>query len=162
MRASVRLCGRSLLVSVLLLGLGFAPAGQAPLLTPGQTLYVPVYSHIYWGSRGRSFNLACTLSIRNTDPEAAITVTSVEYFDTEGRRIRSYLDRPLRLGPLATKEYYIEEEDTRGGSGANFVVRWSADAPVNAPIVECVMIGVRSGQGVSFTSRAQEIVAPRK
>jgi hypothetical protein len=38
-------------------------------LSTGQTVYVPIYSHIYSGLKGRPFNLAATLSIRNTDPK---------------------------------------------------------------------------------------------
>ncbi len=43
----------------------------------GQTIYVPVYSHIYHNNRQEIFNLAATLSIRNTDLEQPIIITSV-------------------------------------------------------------------------------------
>ena len=36
-------------------------------LSSGQTVYVPIYSHIYSGVKGRPFDLAATLSIRNTN-----------------------------------------------------------------------------------------------
>ena len=134
------------------------PAQEGLALSKGQTLYVPVYSHIYWGPKQRVFDLACTLSIRNVDPSEAITIVSVDYFNTEGKRIRSFLQKPLVVPPLGTKEYYIEEKDTAGGSGANFLVRWSAAGEVNPPIVECVMIGVQAAQGVSFTSRGRVIL----
>jgi hypothetical protein len=126
----------------------------------GQTLYVPVYSHVYWGSNKRPFNLACTLSIRNSDTRLPISLTSVEYFDTTGKLVRSYLDQPRELAPLATRNFYVEERDTSGGSGANFIVRWSADTPTNVPIVEALMIGVDSSQGISFICSAQEISEP--
>ena len=51
-------------------------ADDIPLST-GQTVYVPIYSHIYSGLKGRPFELAATLSIRNTDPQSPITITSV-------------------------------------------------------------------------------------
>jgi hypothetical protein len=41
-------------------------------LTDGQTIYVPVYSHIYSGNREHPFLLAVTLSIRNIDPKHPI------------------------------------------------------------------------------------------
>ena len=138
---------------------GLAPrADEPPCRSKGQTLYVPVYSHIYWGPKPRAFNLACTLSIRNIDPEEAITVTSVDYYNTEGKKIRAFLDKPVKIPALATKEYYIEEKDTAGGSGANFLVRWTAEKDANAPIVECIMIGVEAAQGVSFTSRGRVVL----
>ena len=123
----------------------------------GQTLYVPVYSHIYGGNKERPFNLAVTLSIRNTDMKGVITVVSVDYFDTKGVMVKEYLDREVRLGPLETLRYVVRESDTSGGSGANFIVRWHADTEVNLPLVESVMIGTQSQQGISFTSRGQAI-----
>ena len=137
-------------------------ADEAPSRSKGQLLYVPVYSHIYWGTKPRVFNLACTLSIRNIDPEQAIAVVAVDYYNTEGKKIRAFLDKPVKIPALATKEYYIEEKDTAGGSGANFLVRWTCEKEANAPIVECIMIGVEAAQGVSFTSRGRAILEPRK
>lgn len=150
--------GRAMVAVILALTALSLLAGEPPALSDGQTLYVPVYSHIYFGPKPRTFNLACTLSIRNTDLSSPIVVTSVDYFDTDGKKIKSYVEREMRLGALATKEIYIEEADTKGGSGANFVVRWRSEKPVNPPIVECVMIGVASSQGVSFTTRGQAIL----
>lgn len=161
MRFPRRLLGTALLGGLLALGAGGPVlADDGPALSRGQLLYVPVYSHIYWGPQPRTFNLACTLSIRNIDPREAITITSVDYYDTGGRRLRSFLEKPLRLPPLGTKEVYIQEKDTAGGSGANFLVRWTADKPANEPLVECVMVGVEQAQGVSFTSRARVVAEP--
>ncbi len=128
-----------------------------PQLSAGQQLYVPVYSHIYIGDKERPFNLAVTLSIRNTDPASGLRLTAVDYYDTEGRLVRSYLEGPRELGPLASIRYVVAEKDVEGGSGANFLVRWEAAKPINAPVVESVMIGAQSGQGISFTSQAREI-----
>lgn len=118
----------------------------------GETIYVPVYSHIYFHDDRRAINLAATLSIRNTDFEAPIAVTTVRYYDSEGRLVRSYLNEPRRLGPLATMDVVVEVDDTSGGSGANFIVVWEAAADVTAPVVEAVMISTASSQGISFTS----------
>ncbi len=124
----------------------------------GQTLYVPVYSHIYSGDREQPFYLAVTLSIRNTDTTEPLTIESVDYYDSAGKLLRRYLDTPVSLGPLASMRYVIGERDKAGGSGANFIVTWSAGTPIATPIVESVMIGTQTQQGISFTSRAQVIV----
>jgi hypothetical protein len=126
-------------------------------LSKGQTLYVPAYSNVFSGPRKRPFQLATTLSIRNTDMAASFRVTAIDYYDTNGKLVRRYLDKPLALRPLASTSVHIEEKDVSGGFGANFIVRWDADRAINAPIVECVMIGATSGQGISFVSPAQEI-----
>ena len=126
-------------------------------LSKGQSVYVPVYSNVFTGPRQRPFQLATTLSIRNTDLFASIQVTSVDYYGTNGKMVRRYLGRPLELRPLASTFIHIAEKDVTGGFGANFIVRWSAGKVVNNPIIECIMIGATSGQGISFVSPGQEI-----
>ena len=119
-------------------------------LTTGQTVYVPIYSHIYSGAKSRPFDLTATLSVRNTDRKNSITITSVAYYDTDGNLIKEYLDAPIKLKALASARYIIPEGDKTGGSGANFIVKWKSTAAVNPPIIEGVMIGTKSGQGISF------------
>lgn len=126
-------------------------------ISKGQTVYVPAYSNVFTGPKKLPFQLATTLSIRSTDLSASIRIVSIDYYDTNGRLIRRYLDKPVSLAPLASTSVHIEEKDASGGFGANFIVRWVGDRPVNAPIIECVMIGATSGQGISFVSSGQEI-----
>ena len=132
-------------------------AAPAYTLSKGQTLYVPVYSNIFSAPRKIPFNLATILSIRNTDRSNHIIVVAAYYYDSKGRLVRRYFRKPLDLAPLESTEIYIPEDDTIGGTGANFIVKWHAAREVNAPIVESVMIGMKSGQGISFVSPAQEI-----
>ena len=115
----------------------------------GQTVYVPAYSHVYH-ERGDAHLLTVTLSARNTDPEHDLVLTRVTYHDTDGAEVRSFLKRPLRLGPLVSKDFLVEREDTSGGSGANFLVEWVAAEPVSEPAFEAVMIDTRGGQGIAF------------
>jgi hypothetical protein len=39
--------------------------------------------------------------------------------------------------------------------GANFLVRWQAEAPVHPPVVETVMITTESTLGISFRTTAR-------
>lgn len=121
----------------------------------GQILYVPVYSHIFHRSEDRTFDLTTTLSIRNTSPTASFMIHEVDYFDSEGTLLKSYVERPRRLGPLASTFVVIEERDRSGGVGANFIVTWRAEQEISPPLIEAVMISTQSGQGVSFTSPAR-------
>ena len=109
-------------------------------LSSGQTVYVPIYSHIYSGVKGRPFDLAATLSIRNTNTKGAITLASVRYYDSNGKLIKDYLSQPQQLLALVSTRYIIPEGDKTGGSGANFIVVWKSDQKVNPPIIEAVMI----------------------
>lgn len=122
------------------------------------TIYVPVYSHIY-AMGGTPVLLETTLSVRNTDPERAIIINSINYYDTKGNKIDEYLDGNLELGPLESTEVLVEKRDTRGGSGANFLVKWRADKPVHLPVVQTVMVGSEGDLDISFRSNGRPLTA---
>lgn len=126
-------------------------------LSKGQTIYVPAYSHIYVGNREQPFLLTVTLSLRNTDPMQGLEITTVDYYDTKGKLLKKYLTKSTSLGPLESTRYVIPQDDTSGGSGANFIVTWRSNNLINPLIAEAVMIGAGQQQGVSFTSRGQVI-----
>lgn len=135
-----------------------AAAGDGPLEpSRGESVYVPVYSHIYYGNRAQRIELTATLSIRNTDPGRSIRVVSANYHDSSGKRVRAYLDKPVELGPLAATRLVVKESDRSGGSGASFVVRWESGRPASPPIIEAVMVGTAGNRGMSFASRGRAI-----
>jgi hypothetical protein len=123
-----------------------------------QVVYVPAYSHVYSRDYGREFDLAVVLSIRNTDPERPLTVNTVQYYRTDGRLVRTYQRTPRTLGPLAAAEYFVDAVDAAGGSGASFLVEWSATARVTDPVIQAVNIGTEAGQGISFVSEGRPLV----
>lgn len=123
----------------------------------GQTIYVPIYSHIYYENRQKSFDLAATLSIRNTDLTSPMIVTAVRYYDTNGKLLRQYVEKPIQLNALASTDFVVDRNDTSGGSGANFIVEWVAKTKISEPIVEAVMIGSALQQGISWISPGRAI-----
>jgi len=123
----------------------------------GQTIYVPVYSHIYYENQKKVLYLSATLSIRNTDLSNPIIITSVRYYDTGGKLIKQYLEDPVELRSLASTDFVVERTDTSGGLGANFIVDWIARKEVSEPVVEAVMISAVSSQGISFVSPGRVI-----
>ena len=124
------------------------------LLSKGQTVYVPVYSNIFTAPKEVPIHLANLLAIRNTDIHNSIQVTAVDYYDTKGVLVKKYYPKSVTLAPLETTHIYLSERDDEGGFGANFIVRWQAAKEVNAPIIECLMVG---NQGRSFVSPGQII-----
>lgn len=123
----------------------------------GQTIYVPVYSQIYHGDGKRIFNLAATLSIRNTDLTNPIIINSVRYYDSNGKLVKQYLERPIQLATLASTDFVIDRTDNSGGLGANFIVEWVAQTEVSEPVIEAVIIGTDFQQGISFISPGRVI-----
>ena len=115
----------------------------------GQTVYVPVYSHVY-SNGGQPYLVETTLSVRNVDPRKPIVLSAVRYFDTKGKLVKSYLQQPLQLAPLESTEFLVEQRNISGGSGANFLVEWSGDALENEPMIEAVMIGFNGSNSISL------------
>jgi uncharacterized protein DUF3124 len=122
-----------------------------------QTVYVPVYSHIYADSRfkDKPFQLTAIISVRNTDMQHSFILEKVDYYDSHGKLLSHYLEKPITISPLASTRYIVPESDTLGGSGAKFIVSWSSKDSVTEPIIEGVMIGTKMQQGISFVTDSQ-------
>jgi hypothetical protein len=135
-----------------------APAGPSTS-TDGTIVYVPVYSSLYLGvsARAQTVDLAATVSVRNTSSVHPITLEWVRYYDSTGKQVRDYLDKPSALPPLASVEFVIQRSDAAGGPGANFLIRWNGPANIDQPLIEAVMFGQSGNAGVSFTSRGQVV-----
>jgi Protein of unknown function (DUF3124) len=123
----------------------------------GQTIYVPIYSYIYHADKKDVLNLAATLSIRNTDLNKPMIITSVRYYDSSGKLLQQYLKQAIQLEPLASKDFFVQRSDISGGLGANFIVEWVAQTEISEPIVEAIMIATEFQQGVSFISPGKVI-----
>ncbi len=123
----------------------------------GQTVYVPLYSHIYSGNKERPFLLTATLSIRNIDSVHNIKILSIDYYNTNGKFLKKYIEKPIVLYKLASMRLVVKQSDKTGGSGAKFIIKWKSEQYVNSPIIESIMIGAQNQQGVSFTSRGKAI-----
>jgi len=137
---------------------GLTPlSGAVPAFEQSGSIYVPVYSSVYVGNRRSLSNLAATLSIRNTAEDQELVVTRVDYFDGQGRLVRSLLDAPHGLAPMSTAEFFLDVDEPRGGPGANFLVTWGARAAISAPLVEAVMIGSYGLRSISIVSRGREL-----
>lgn len=120
----------------------------------GQLLYVPCYSEVHLNQE-RRFRLAITLSIRNTSLTDTLVVKEVSYYDSAGKLVKQFADSEIEVGPLATVDFFVPEEDRTGGTGANFLVRWASESPITDPVVEAVMVSTAGANGVSFVSSAR-------
>jgi hypothetical protein len=114
-----------------------------------QTVYVPVYSHIYDKDGTTIINLTATLSIRSTDFTDSIYVTKADYYGSDGKLIKKYLDSTLLVKPMNSVEFIVEHSETAGGAGANFMVEWHAKNAVT-PVIQAVMLSTLYSAGISF------------
>ena len=123
-----------------------------------QTVYVPIYSHIFLGGlEKRPLELSANLIIRNTDSSNSIRITAVDYYDSEGKLIKKYLNGPKKLNPMASSYFLIRTSDRSGGWGANFIVEWEAALKVTEPVVEAVFTGAIGTHSYSFISPGKAI-----
>jgi hypothetical protein len=159
----MRLLSRPLLAIALLCLTALAAAQDAPQRSAGQALYLPIYSHLYHGDvnprTGKpSETLVSThVSIRNTDPAAAVKIVSARYYNTGGKLLREFLANPQTIPPLGTFELYVPRSDSSGGSGANFIIDWTAEKPVNPPLVEALHADIREARTLLFVTTARPI-----
>ena len=109
------------------------------------------------GGKGK-IELATTLTIHNTSEKTPLVLLRVDYFGTAGNLLHRYLADPIAIRPLGSVETFVPAEDTRGGSGANFVVEWAAEGQITEPLIEAVMLGTLGTQGFSFTSRGKTMI----
>ena len=150
-----------ILTSMLVLLSGGLAHGQIPPgRSLGQNLYLPIYSHIWHGdmtAKGEREKtlVAVTVSIRNTDPVKTIRISSAQYYDTHGKKLKEYVPTPKTIGPMGTHELFIPRSDDTGGSGANFVISWKSDTPASLPIVEGIHANLPVGRSIAFTSSAR-------
>ncbi len=119
--------------------------------------YLSVYSRIYSQSEHKTHDLTVTVSMRNTNLSDTIYIEKAEYFDTKGKLIRSYFNKPIFLSPMETVEIVIDEADQEGGTGANFHFDWKIHQKASEPFFEGVMISTSGQQGLSFTTQGRRI-----
>lgn len=150
--------GRLLVIAVFLLSTA-AGAQEARPLVKGQTLYLPIYSHMLYGNLGKSGKashvlLSALVSIRNTDSKRPLRVLTAQYFDTNGKLLGERISKPATVAPLGTLELFVELNDASGGSGANFIIKWDAEQAINPPLVESLHANMDGGKAVIFMTQS--------
>jgi hypothetical protein len=152
------------MLGVWLLAMGWAlPAPAAEALSSGQSLYLPIYSHVWHGDRvvdGKyplKTLVSSLVSIRNTSLKTPIKVTSARYYGTDGKLLKEYVAAPITVGPMGTYELFIEKKESAGGSGANFVIQWESAQPTNPPVVEALHADIKGHQTLTFVTTARPI-----
>jgi hypothetical protein len=145
-------------------GLGFTSPGKVisgddQVMLTGQSVYVPAYSEVFFVNTERTWDLAVTLAIHNTDPDNAINITSARYYDTGGNMITKFINAPVTLQPWVTEGFVLERTDKTGSIGENFVVDWEAGDPVSEPVIETVIVSTSGTQALGFTAPGR-IISP--
>lgn len=121
-------------------------------------IYVPIYSDIYVNEQNQKSLLSATLSIRNTSLTDSLFISKIDYYSTDGRLLKQFINETISLQPQGTINYVIEKEDDTGGSGADFVVTLSGSDENMKPLLQSIMIGENGkNQGFAFTAEGISI-----
>lgn len=115
----------------------YATAGGTSLVA-WQSLYLPIQAR-----------LSAQVSIRNTDPEVALEIAAARHYGINGKPIRDLLSAPLRIPPLGVHELALQRND-----GGSVIVEWSAERPINPPLVEALH---GDGRTTTFVTTARPI-----
>lgn len=119
--------------------------------------YLSVYSQVYSVSEHRIHNLTAIVSLRNTSRLEKVYIKKAEYFNTEGKVVKTYIKEPIFINPMETVEILIFIDDEQGGTGGNFIFDWASPLKENKPYFEAVMISTVGQQGLSFSTRGVDL-----
>ena len=154
-------------LTLLMLAFAGISAAMADELSTGQTLYLPVYSKIWHGDRIEGQHpvdrlVSALVSVRNTSLKTPIKIISARYYNTDGKLLKEYLDKPVVVNAMGTLELFVERKESDGGSGANFILQWDSAVPTNPPVVEAIHADIRTGQqAFVFITTAHPIQADK-
>jgi hypothetical protein len=127
-----------------------------PLAVSG-SYYVPAYSSVSMSEGRLHADFSVTLSVHNASETQLLVVRRIAYFDTAGALVENYLKAPVALKPFSTVEVFVPASDSRGGTGANFVVDWAATGEIAEPVVEALMMGSLANRHFAFISQGRPI-----
>ena len=154
-------------LTLLMLAFAGISAAMADELSTGQTLYLPVYSKIWHGDRIEGQHpvdrlVSALVSVRKTSLKTPIKIISARYYNTDGKLLKEYLDKPVVVNAMGTLELFVERKESDGGSGANFILQWDSAVPTNPPVVEAIHADIRTGQqAFVFITTAHPIQADK-
>jgi len=158
--------GYRALLGLLLILCGLLPGAAMAqrALSNGQHLYLPIYNFIRYGDLDRSgvareLPVSALVSIHNTDLDKPIRLLMARFYSTDGKFLRDFLPSPRILKPMETLEFLVERRYVDGGSGANFVIQWDAQAAVSPPLAQALHVEVQTNRTIVFTTDA--VLIPR-
>lgn len=142
-----------LLLIIMIMGLSVftgVAVGQVKLVK-GQTLYLPIATSFI--TDDYSFPVNATIVIHNTDPDHAINIVKMDFYNTSGKLVETFLQQPLKLNPSTGTRIHVKNSLTgEEGTAAHFVIQWQAETKVVEPLVRGLLMGARGTRGYSFST----------
>lgn len=131
-----------------------ASLAKVDSLISGKT-YLSVYSEMFSFSQKQKYRLTGMVSMRNLSETDTIYLLRADYYDTAGKKIRTYINFPVYLQPMETVEIVITHEDVEGGTGSNFLFEWKTPPDCPEPLFEGVMSNMQGTKGLAFVTNGK-------
>jgi len=144
--------------------------GKEPMLSKGQTLWVPLYSKFTtrmvskkdfpWSETAKhevALQLTTNLVIHNTDLKHPITIVKADYYNSNGKLLKSFVSEPLEIKPMAATHFFIRIEEKSEDWGTIVLIRWQSDFMVNEPIVDSVTFSFLGNKSILIKNQSKPI-----
>jgi len=141
------------LIGMMTLGFSLVAGGAAAevKLVKGQTLYIPSPTSFMAGTY--SFNVRATVFIHNADPNNAINITGIDFYNSGGKLVEKYVTQPVKLNALAATRVNVKQPlEGEDGMAAHFVIQWQSEHKVVEPLLNGWLTAVSGTRGFSFTT----------
>lgn len=125
-------------------------------LTLGSS-YLSIYPTIYDFAQHKKRNLTAVINLRNLNGQDNVYLTKADYYDNQGKLIRSYLTQPIVIHSKETLEIMIDQTNQENRSGSSFIFDWQIQPNSHPPLFEALMTSTLSQQGISFTTQGIRI-----
>gem|GEM_PF-593494 len=122
-----------------------------------ETDYAFIYSDIYYYDGTLKYPLANTVSIRNISLTDTAYILKANYYDSYGNFLQNYVDTAIVMAPLESIEFVVEEYESKGGVGANFIIEWGADRYAHQICVQTIVVGIYRQSEISLLTDAKVI-----
>ncbi|MAZ73636.1 MAG: hypothetical protein CMC70_10885 [Flavobacteriaceae bacterium] len=129
---------------------------QQDTLENGST-FLSIYSQIFLRTDQDEADLTATVSLHNPNINDTVFINKAVYYNTHGKAIRKYFDKPIFIRPMETVQIVIDGVDNEGGTGANFIFDWEIKPTTREPLFEAVMISTYGQQGISFVTEGKRV-----
>jgi len=119
-------------------------------LTYHEKVYLPLYPQDYLDQAHKSTSLMASVHIENKSHSEPIYILAVNYYNSNGNLAERLIKKTVKIYPLETLRFIINNKLTDGGNGENVIVDWGCMTKDKKPGIFMEMIMDTPDGSVSF------------
>lgn len=110
------------------------------LLSYREKVYLPVYPQDYLVRANKNFTLVASVHVENKSRSESIYVLAVNYYNSDGNLTDRIIHKAVKIYPLETVQFVLNNNLTDGENGENVIVDWGSKKEVEKPDIFMEMI----------------------